>query len=89
LNRFSFGCTCRFCIGDAADRQKRQKEEERYRQSSLSALHVGSGVNSAWKNLSNPTEMRSRWISLKKKKAAQLLPPSLVIYERERGGERG
>lgn len=57
-----FGCTCGFWIGDAADRHKRQEEEESERQSSLWTLHVGCGGKPARDNLSNTREMKSRWI---------------------------
>lgn len=51
--------TCSFWIGDTADRQKMQKEEEK-RQFSFWTLHVGCGTKPALDNRSNTTEMRSR-----------------------------
>lgn len=71
------------------DRHKRQKEEESYQQVSLWTLHVGSGWKPAQDSLSNTAEVRSRWISLEKKKT-QLSPPpfSYNLVQRPKEGER-
>lgn len=54
-----FVCTCSFWIGDAADRQKMQEEDEE-RKFPLWTLHVDCGGIPAWDSLSIKTEMANR-----------------------------
>lgn len=54
-----FVCTCSFWIGDAADRQKMQEEDEE-RKFPLWTLHVDCDGTPAWDSLSIKTEMANR-----------------------------